>query len=293
MQDQITIAITENAALRVYAATTTELVRTAQAFHRTHPVATAALGRVLTAGAMMAAMEKRPGTDLTIQFKGGGALGTVLVTAEADSAVRGYVDVPDVELPLRAKGKLDVGKAVGTDGFLSIVKDFGSGEPYTGRVALVTGEIAEDLTYYYAASEQTPTAIALGVLVGTDGIPIAAGGYILQMMPGRGTDDDAVIAAVERKLKELPPVSTLVAEGSTSEDLIRLLLDNIPYNALSNITPQYRCNCSRKRVEKALISIGASDLQSMIDEGIGAEVNCHFCDKVYAFTTEELVKLTL
>lgn len=289
--DKIAIALTEDAALRVYAAVTTDLVSAAQGYHHTFPVATAALGRVLTAGAIMGAMEKDPNTSLTIQFKGDGPLGTILAVANAESQVRGYVMHPDVNLPLRGDGKLDVGGGVGKNGFLSVVKDFGKGEPYTGQVAIVTGEIAEDLTYYYAASEQTPTAMSLGVLVDTDLTPKAAGGYVIQLMPGHGPDDDKITAMVEERIKQLPPISTMVDNGLTPEEIIAHILGEIRYTIIDTRTPKYQCNCSKQRVEKALISIGRKDLQSLIDENHGTEVQCNFCDKAYAFSAEDIEKL--
>ena len=238
---------------------------------------------------MMSAMEKNPSTKLTISVKGGGALGTVLAVTDGNT-VRGYAAVPDVNMPLK-NGKLDVGGAVGANGLLSVVKDFGSGEPYTSQVELVSGEIAEDLAYYYTSSEQVPTAISLGVLVGTDLSPKAAGGYIIQLMPGFGDNDEKIITEVENRIKTLPPISTMIANGSTAEDIIGQLLGDISYNVLGGVVPEYKCGCSRERVCKALISMGKAELQDIIDDGKGASINCHFCNASYDFSTDDLINL--
>ena len=275
--DKIAIALTDDAALRVYAAVTTELVKTAQSIHNTYPVATVALGRVLTAGVMMSAMEKNPDTKLTVSFKGGGPIGSIVAVTEKNTR-RGYAAVPDVQ-------STDVGSAVGKSGFLSVVKDFGSKEPYSSQVRLVSGEIAEDLTYYYALSEQIPTAIALGVSADT----LFAGGYVIQLMPGHGENDENTINEIENKIKILPPVNVMVAEGSTAEDIISRVLGDISYSILGFAEPKYQCSCSRERVTRVLAAMGKDELQSLIDDGNGANINCHFCCESYNFTTDELV----
>lgn len=292
MKDKIAIALTDNAAMRIYAAVTTDLVAEAQKIHKTLPLATAALGRTLTAGALMGAMQKDENVSLTIQFKGNGPLGTVVVVADSKCKVRGYVQNPHADLPLRPDGKIDVGNGIGKNGYLSVIRDLGyDTQPYIGQVEITSGEIAEDLAYYYATSEQTPTAISLGVLVDRDYTPKAAGGYVIQMMPGWSPEDEQIITAIEKKLGEIPPVSALVDKGYTPEEIIKEILgDEIPYHILKEETPEYKCNCSRKRVESALISIGKKDLSSLLEDN-GTEVNCNFCNKFYRFTTQDIEEL--
>ncbi len=289
--DSIAIALTNDAAFRVYAAVTTETIKTAQRLHGSYPVATAALGRALTAAAMKGAMQKNENSSITIQIKGDGPLGTVMAVSDAASNVRGYAANPDVILPLRTDGKLDVGGGVGRNGFINVIRDSGSGEPYSGSVALVSGEIAEDLAAYYAASEQVPTAIGLGVLVGANGVPEASGGFILQLMPGRGENDDKIIEKVEETLKEMPSVTDMIKSGITAEGIMQKLLDGIEFNVLESRSVGYKCNCSNERVERALVSIGKKDLKSLIDEGKQTEVNCSFCDKKYSISADRLCDL--
>lgn len=293
MTDKLAIALTDDAAFRIYAAVTTDIVAEAQKIHKTMPAATAALGRTLTAGALIGATQKDENVSITIQFKGNGPLGTLVVVANSESEVRGYVQNPSADLPLRADGKIDVGNAVGKEGYLSIIRDLGKGtQPYIGQVEITSGEIAEDLTYYYATSEQTPTAISLGVLVDRDYTAKAAGGFIIQMMPGWSPDDEKTIGIIEKRLAEMKPVSTLVEEGLNPAEIIAHILgDEIPYHILKETIPVYKCNCSKKRVESALISIGKKDLSSLLEGEKGTEVNCNFCDKVYKFTTEDIQKL--
>lgn len=293
MKDKLAVALTDNGALRIYAAVTTDLVSEAQRIHKTLPLATAALGRTLTAGAMIGAMQKDENVSVTIQFKGNGPLGTLVTVANTDSEVRGYVQNPMADLPLRKDGKIDVGNGVGKSGYLSIIRDMGKGtQPYIGQVEISTGEIAEDLTYYYAVSEQIPTAVSLGVLVDRDYTPKAAGGFIIQMMPGWSPEDEKIISHVEKRISEIKPVSTLVADGYSARDIIADILGtDIPYNILKETTPSYKCTCSKKRVEGALISIGRKDLASLLEGGKGTEVNCNFCDKVYRFTNADIKDL--
>lgn len=293
MSDKLAIALTDDAAFRIYAAVTTDIVAEAQKIHKTMPAATAALGRTLTAGALIGATQKDENVSITIQFKGNGPLGTMIVVANSQSEVRGYVQNPTADLPLRTDGKIDVGNAVGKQGYLSVIRDLGKGtQPYVGQVEITSGEIAEDLTYYYATSEQTPTAISLGVLVDRDYTAKAAGGFIIQMMPGWGPDDEKTISHIEKRLAEMKPISTLVEEGRTPAEIIADILgDEIPYHILKETTPVYKCNCSQKRVETALISIGKKDLTSLLEDKNGTEVNCNFCDKVYKFTTDDIQKL--
>ena len=292
MNDKIAVALTDNAAMRIYAAVTTEVAAEAQKIHKTLPLGTAALGRTLTAGALMGAMQKDENVSLTVQFKGDGPLGTVVVVADSKSNVRGYVQNPQADLPLRPDGKIDVGNGIGKNGYLSVIRDLGKGtQPYIGQVEITTGEVAEDLTYYYATSEQIPTAISLGVLVDKDYTVKAAGGYVIQMMPGWSPDDEQLITAIEKRLGEIPPVSTMVDKGYTPEEIIKEILNDVmPYHILKEETPSYKCNCSRKRVEAALISIGKKDLSSLLEDN-GTEVNCNFCDKIYKFSTQDIEEL--
>lgn len=290
MTDSLAVAITDNAALRIYAAATTNMVAEAQRIHKTMPLGTAALGRTLTAGAMMGAMQKDEDVSLTIRFNGDGPLGTIVVAANSKSEVRGYVQNPAADLPLRADGKIDVGSGVGRNGSLYVIRDMGGGtNPYVGQVKISTGEIAEDLTYYYAVSEQTPTAVSLGVLVDRDYTPKAAGGFVIQMMPGQDPGDEKLIGMIEKRLAEMKPVSSLVEEGMNAAGIIDEILRGITtYSLLKEMTPLYKCTCSKQRVERALISIGKKDLASLSKDGKGTEVNCNFCDKVYKFTPEDI-----
>jgi len=290
-KDNILVALTSDGALRVYVAVTTELVSKAQKIHNSYPIATAALGRALTGAAIMGAMEKNENASITLQFKGDGPLGTIITVSNAKAEVRGYAANSGVELPLKPNGKLDVGGAVGKNGFLNVVRDSGVGEPYVGQVPLATGEIAEDLTLYYATSEQTPTAIALGVLVDVDFSAKAAGGYVIQLMPGRGENDDLILNKIEDKIKTIPPISSMIANGLSDRDIMAEIMGDLDYNILDEVAPKYKCNCSESRVERALISIGAKELQEIIDDGNETEINCNFCDKKYVFSVEDIADL--
>ncbi len=275
MSDQLVRGNSMDGAIRVFAAVSTDLVNEAQRIHHTYPVATAALGRTLTAAAIMGAGLKNEDDSITIQFKGDGPIERVIAVTDAKSCVRGYVGNPYVDLPLSEKGKLDVGRAVGK-GQLSVVRDLGLKEPYIGQVPIVTGEIAEDLTYYYAASEQIPTAMSLGVLVGTDNCAIAAGGFMLQLMPEA---DEALAAALEEKMKTIPPVTKMITDGMTAENILFAVTDGFDMLMDNHIiTPEYRCKCSKERMERALISIGKEELESIIKEQGEAELSCQFCD---------------
>lgn len=288
MSDQLVRGNSMDGAIRVFAAVSTDLVNEAQRIHHTYPVATAALGRTLTAAAIMGAGLKNEDDSITIQFKGDGPIERVIAVTDAKSCVRGYVENPYVDLPLSEKGKLDVGRAVGK-GQLSVVRDLGLKEPYIGQVPIVTGEIAEDLTYYYAASEQIPTAMSLGVLVGTDNRAIAAGGFMLQLMPEA---DEALAAALEEKMKTIPPVTKMITDGMTAENILFAVTDGFDMLMDNHIiTPEYHCKCSKERMERALISIGKEELESIIKEQGEAELSCQFCDNKYRFTKAELEKL--
>ena len=275
--------------IRVFAAVTTDVANKARAIHHTYPVATAALGRTLTAGVLMAAAGLKNDTDsITIQVKGDGPLGNVVVCADSSLKVRGYVANPYVDRPLNSKGKLDVGGAVG-QGVLNVIRDLGMKEPYIGQIPLVSGEIAEDITMYYAKSEQIPTAVALGVLVDTDNTVIASGGFMIQMMPG-STDEEA--AMIEKTLENLPPVTSMIAEGKSAEDIIFSVIEGIDFLIEnSEAVPVYSCSCSKDRMEKALISIGKQELEDLIKEQGEAELSCQFCDNKYKFSKEELTEL--
>lgn len=275
-------------AVRVFVAITTDLVNRAHEIHHTYPVATAALGRTLTAAAIMGAGMKNETDTTTIQFKGDGPLGSIVAVTDSHSHVRGYVANPFVDLPLNKKGKLDVGGGVGK-GYLNVIRDLGMKEPYAGQVPIVTGEIAEDLTFYFARSEQIPTAIALGVLVDTDSSVKAAGGFMIQLMP-EATEDIAI--KLEEKMKTIEPVTQMIDSSMSAEDIFfhitedfDMLMENKP------IVPMYECKCSKERMERALISIGKKELEDLIEDQGEAELTCQFCDKKYTFSKEALEEL--
>ncbi len=287
MADYLLRATAAQGQIRAFAATTRDVVETARAAHNTSPVATAALGRLLTAGAMMGIMMKGEDDLLTLKIQGDGPIEGLTVTADSKGDVKGYVFNPSVMLPPNAKGKLDVGGALGV-GVLSVIRDIGLKEPYVGQTILVTGEIAEDLTYYFATSEQTPSSVALGVLMNKDNTVRQAGGFILQMMPGA---QEEVISRLENKLKEITSVTQLLDEGKTPEMILDYVLGEFGLEINEKLPTRFYCNCTRERVEKALVSVGRKELQEMIDDGKPIEVNCHFCNKNYTFSVEELKKL--
>ena len=287
MADYLLRATAAQGQIRAFAATTRDVVETARATHNTSPVATAALGRLLTAGAMMGIMMKGEDDLLTLKIQGDGPIEGLTVTADSKGDVKGYVFNPSVMLPPNAKGKLDVGGALGV-GVLSVIRDIGLKEPYVGQTILVTGEIAEDLTYYFATSEQTPSSVALGVLMNKDNTVRQAGGFILQMMPGA---QEEVISRLENKLKEITSVTQLLDEGKTPEMILDYVLGEFGLEINEKLPTRFYCNCTRERVEKALVSVGRKELQEMIDDGKPVEVNCHFCNKNYTFSVEELKKL--
>lgn len=266
---------------------TTETVEEARKDHNTSPVATAALGRLLTAGAMMGTMMKGDKDILTLQIKAGGPLEGITVTADSKGRVKGYVGNPNVCIPANSKGKLDVAGAVGV-GFMNVIKDMGLKEPYVGQVALQTSEIAEDLTYYFATSEQVPSAVGLGVLMNKDNTVRQAGGFIVQLMPFA---EESTIAKLEENVQKITSVTSLLEEGHTPESLLEKVLDGFDMEINEKIPTEFYCNCSRDRVEKALISIGRKELNEMIQEGKPIEMNCHFCNHNYEFTVEELKEI--
>ena len=287
MGDYIVRATAANNQIRAFAATTRDLVEAARAAHNTSPVATAALGRLLTGGAMMGVMMKGEKDLLTLQIKAGGPLEGITVTADSKGNVKGYVGNPNVVIHANDKGKLDVAGAVGV-GFMNVIKDMGLKEPYVGQTVLQTSEIAEDLTYYFATSEQVPSSVGLGVLMEKDNTVKQAGGFILQLMP---FTEEAVICRLEENLKKVTSVTALLEEGYTPQMLLEKLLEGFDMEINDTIPTQFYCNCSKERVERALISIGRKDIQEMIDEGKEIEMNCHFCNKNYTFTVEELKKI--
>ncbi len=288
MKDYIVNAITSNGAIRVVAADTTELCNRAQEIHKMSPTAAAALGRTLTAAAIMGSMLKNSEDSMTLQLNGGGPIGKVVAVGDGNAKVKGYVSNPLVDLPLNEKGKLDVGGAIGRNGMLGIVRDLGLKEPYVGQVPLVNGEVAEDLTQYYATSEQLPTAVALGVLVDVDYTIKAAGGFILQVLPGAYDED---IDNVEKTVASLSSVTEMLDSGKKPEDIVAHLLSDYEIEYFDNVVPQYSCDCSRERTDRALISIGKEELEKIINEDGKAQITCHFCDNVYDYTKEELENL--
>ncbi|MBR6452706.1 MAG: Hsp33 family molecular chaperone HslO [Lachnospiraceae bacterium] len=287
MSDYIVRADAGDGQIRAFAASTREIVETARAAHDTSPVITAALGRLLTAGAMMGITLKGDTDLLTLQIGGTGPAKGLTVTADAKANVKGYAKNPRVMLPPNAKGKLDVSGALGV-GILSVIKDLGLKDPYVGQVELQTGEIAEDLTYYFATSEQVPSAVGLGVLMNKDNTVRQAGGFIIQLMPFA---DESLIAALEEKLSGLPPVTSLLDEGQTPEMLIETLLGDFDPRILETVPAKFSCNCDKKRVEKALIAVGKQELDEMIKDGEPVEVKCRFCNKAYTFGIDELKAL--
>ena len=286
-QDYIVRASAADGQIRAFAATTRELVEKAKKIHGTSPVATAALGRLLTGAAMMGSMMKGMSDVLTVQIMGDGPIGSLTVTADSMARVKGFVQNPEVMLPASAEGKLDVGGAVGM-GMLRVIKDLGLKEPYVGETELISGEIAEDLTVYFATSEQTPSSVALGVLMNRDNTVAQAGGFVIQLMPDA---TEEVISHLEQKLTEVTSVSGLLAEGMTPEEILEYIFAGFDLKLLDKIPTSYYCNCSKERVEKALISIGAKELNAMIADGEPVTLNCHFCEKNYTFSVDELKEL--
>ena len=269
--------------MRAFAATTKNLVEAARVHHNTSPVATAALGRTLTAGAIMGSMMKNDTDMLTLQIRGDGPIEGITVTADSHANVKGYVGNPDVMLPPK-NGKLDVGGAVGI-GLLQVIKDMGLKEPYVGQTILVSSEIAEDLTYYFASSEQVPSSVGLGVLMNKDTTVRCAGGFIIQLMPFA---TEETISQLEENLKDVTSVTDFLDKGYTPEQMLEKLIGHLDLEITDTIPTQFYCNCSKERVEQAVASIGRKDIQEMIDEGKDIEVKCHFCNTAYNYTVEDL-----
>lgn len=285
MSDQLVRAISADGSFQAVAVSTRALTERARNIHKTLPTATAALGRTLAAASMMGNALKDSGASLTLQFRGGGPLGKILAVSDNEGNVRGTVDNPGVDLPLRPDGKLDVGRAVGADGTLTVIRDLNMKEPYVGSVVLVGGEIAEDLAAYFAESEQIPTACGLGVLVDRDQSVLAAGGYLIQLLPGAGED---VISQVERGVLAAGPVTELLRKCDDPEALLHTVLAGFSLEILERTPVEYRCPCSRERMERALISLGPEELEAMLQEQGGAELSCRFCDRVQKFSGADL-----
>lgn len=283
-KDYIVRATAADHQLRAFAVTSKDIVEKAREIHNTSPVATAAIGRLLTAASIMGSMMKGEKDVLTLQIECGGPIGGITVTADSNADVKGYVNNPNVILPPNAQGKLDVSGALGP-GFLNVIKDIGLREPYNGQTHLVSGEIAEDLTYYFATSEQVPSSVGLGVLMDKDNHVRQAGGFIIQVMPDT---DDEVIDKLEARLGEVHSVTEMLDKGMTPEDILNYVLEGMDVEILETVPTQYKCDCSFKRVSKVIASLGKKELQEMIDDGKPVEVNCQFCGSHYKFDTEQL-----
>ena len=288
MEDRIVRAISGDGMVQAAAIYSRNLTERARQIHKTLPVATAALGRALAGASMMGNALKGQGASLTLQIKGGGPLGTVLAVSDSEGNIRGYVTNPQVELPLRADGKLDVGGAVGHEGTLTVIKDLHMKEPYVGTIDLLGGEVAEDIAGYFVESEQIPTACGLGVLVDRDQSVKSAGGYLIQLMPG-ATED--TIVKVEGGIMAAGPVSALLEQDPDPEHLLRAVMSDFDLKILETQPVSYKCYCSRERVERALISLGRKELEEMIREQGGCQLSCQFCDTVYDFSKEDLERL--
>ena len=288
MSDQLIRAISQDGLMKVSAVSTRDLTERARQIHKTLPVATAALGRLLAAASMMGNALKEEAASLTLQIKGGGPLGTLLAVSDHQGNVRGTVEHPAVDIPLREDGKLDVGEAVGNRGTLTVIRDLRMKEPYVGSVGLLWGEIAEDIALYFVESEQIPTACGLGVLVDRDQSVLSAGGYLVQLLPGAGEE---TAERLEASLRAAKPVTELLRADPDPEALLRAALPGLELEILEKRPIGYRCDCSRERMERALISLGREELRAMIDEQGGAELTCRFCDNVQRFSREELEAL--
>lgn len=287
MKDCIVRATAANAQIRAFAVSSRELVEHARAAHNTSPVVTAALGRLMTGGVMMGSMLKGDKDMLTLQVAGSGPVHGLTVTADSKGNVKGYADNPQAMMPPNSVGKLDVGGVIGV-GVLTVIKDMGLKEPYSSTIELKTGEIADDLTYYFATSEQVPSSVALGVLMDRNNTVKQAGGFIIQLMP---FTEEKVIDALEQKLSSVPSVTSMLEEGNTPEQILEIVLGDLGLEITDTMPVQFYCNCNRERVEKVLLSLGKKELQSLIEEGRDVELNCHFCNTNYAFGIEELKKI--
>lgn len=288
MRDKLVRATAQNGSIRIFGTITTELVGKASKIHECSATAAAALGRMLTAGSLMGAMMKTEKESLTLQISGGGEAQGVIVTAYPNGNVKGYIGNPQVELPPNSKGKLDVGGAIGLNGNLLVIRDLGMKEPYVGQVPIYTGEIGDDLAYYFTTSEQTPSAVGLGVFVDKDLSISAAGGFIIQMMPGA---NELVADLITYRLQEIPSVTEMIMKGMSIEEILEYIFEDMDLNMLDSHVPSFECDCSRERVEKALISIGRKDLEEIYSEGKEEEIKCHFCNSSYIFTNNDIGEL--
>jgi molecular chaperone Hsp33 len=288
MGDKMVRATAQNGNIRIFGAITTELVGNASKIHNCSATAAAALGRMLTAGTLMGAMLKSEDETLTLQISGGGEAKGVVVTAYSDGSVKGYIGNPAVDLPANNKGKLDVGGAIGLNGNLLVIRDMGLKEPYVGQVPIYTGEIGDDLAYYFTVSEQTPSAVGLGVLVNKDLSIKAAGGFIIQMMPGA---NELIADLITYRLQEIPSITELISKEMSIEEILNYIFEDMDLNILENMEPKFECDCSRERVEKALISIGRKDLEEIYSEGKDEEIKCHFCNSAYIFKNKDIGEL--
>jgi len=288
MQDYIVRAVTDIGHIRAFGCITKNTVEKARSFHNTSPVATAALGRLLTAAAMMGTMLKGEKDLVTLQLTGNGPLGRVLAVSGSDGKVKGYVDNPDTDLPLNANGKLDVGTAVGTDGFLTVIQDMGLKEPYIGKIPLVSGEVGDDLAKYFAISEQVPSVVAVGVLVDKDLSVKNSGGFIIQVMPD-ATDDD--ITKLEENIKNITSVTNMLESGMNIEEIMGVALRGFDFHFTDKSDTDYYCNCSKERVRRVLKSVGADEIEAIIKEDGKAELDCHFCSEKYLFNIDELQEI--
>lgn len=286
--DKLVRGTAKDGMVRVIGAITTDIVNYGTKAHECTPVASATLGRMLTAGVLIGSTLKSEKEKVTLKMDGGGEAKGVTVVADSKGNVKGYIGNPYIDLPLNAKGKLDVSKAIGKNGMLYVIKDLGLKDPYVGQVPITSGEIAEDFTYYFTVSEQTPSAVALGVLVDKDLSIKAAGGFIIQMMP----DADELLADILMyRLQEIPPVTQMIAEGKTIEDILQYIFDGMDLKLLQESKPEYKCDCSRDKIEKALISIGEKDLKEIYNDNKDEEVVCNFCNKKYSFSHEDIGKM--
>jgi len=286
--DKLIRATAKEGQVRIVAAITTDLVNEGVAMHLCAPTAAAAFGRMLTAGTLMGTMLKSKQDSLTLQIDGGGEAKGIVVTAHADSGVKGYIGNANVDLPANKQGKLDVGGAVGTDGYLRVIRDLGLKEPYIGQVPIRTGEIGDDLAYYFTVSEQTPSAVGLGVLVDTDMSIKASGGFIIQMMPGA---DEFLADIITYRLEEIPSITELIEKGMNIGEILEFIFEDMELKIHEEIRPMYKCDCCRERVERALISIGRKDLEELYNDGKTEELKCHFCNKAYEFNHDDIGKL--
>lgn len=287
MKDYVVKALAYKGQVRAYAVRSTETINEAQRRHYTWPTASAALGRAMTAGVMMGTMLKGE-EKLTIKIEGGGPIGAIIVDSNANGQVRGYVTNPQTHVELNNEGKLDVKGAVGTNGTLTVVKDIGLRDHFSGQIPLVSGELGEDFTYYFATSEQTPSSVGVGVLVNPDNTILAAGGFIIQLMPGT---EDEVITEIEKRLAQTPPISQLIQKGLTPDEILKRLLGEEQVEILDTVPIEFKCACSKERFAKVIITLGKDEIQSMITEDGKADTQCHFCNETYHFTKNELEEL--